>query len=190
MKWRRARFAVLLFPLTILIIGTGACEELVENTDEITVNVPIEKRYFKVDSALLSVKKGQTLLHKGYIDVNPDSVLEAQRVDYVTSAKVTEMILGVKDPRCSELFFLNEASVVVSATADFRNSFQVAHINNINAESNAVELNLMNQELVEEIVAGGFYFKLYGKPSNMPFYKSGGIRMFIEGEVSLNMNKN
>lgn len=149
----------MIFPLALLIFTIGACEKLVENTDEARVNVPIEKRYFRVDSSLLFMKggDGQSLLYEEYVNINTDSLLAAHGLDYVTSAKVNDLTIGVEDPACDKLYFLDEATVVVSATEDFRNSVKIAYALNISTDTNTLQLNVMNMDLAEEITSGGFY---------------------------------
>lgn len=179
------RFAILFSAITLLI-SLSSCEEFLESTDEVKINMPINKQDFSVDSSLLGLKNEEILLHEMRVRMDIDSLLKAEGLEYLSKARVNEMILGVDEPAFEKLYFLNKAKVTISDEESFKNEILVAYADNVDTEENSIHLQVVNMDVAREIRVDGFYLRIYATPS-APIYKSG-IEMFIKGKVSLEMD--
>lgn len=182
----KVRFATLLLPM-LALLTLGSCEELLENTEEVRINIPIKKKNFSVDSSGPGTKNSEVLLHERLVNVDVDSVMEAEGLDYLVKARVKEVILGMEDLSSQGRFFLETARITVSPVESFSKEIQVAYKNNINTyEENNLKLTVENNNIANVIRKHGFYLRIYGTPIK-PLQNTG-VRMFLKGKVALQMD--
>jgi len=182
----KVRFAIFLLPMWALLT-LGSCEELLENTEEVRINIPIDKKSFSVDSSELETKNSEILLHERHVNVNVDSVMEAEGLDYLVNARLKELILGMEELTSEGRFFLKTARITVSPAESFSKEIKVAYKKDINTyEEKTVKLTVENINISNVIRSHGFYLRIYGTPVKLG--QSEGVKMFLKGKVALQMD--
>lgn len=183
----KVRFAIFLLPMWALLMTLGSCEELLENTEEVRINIPIDNKPFSVDSSELETKNTEVLLHERHVKLNVDSVMEAEGLDYLVNARLKELILGMEELSSEGRFFLETARITISPVENFSKEINVAYKKDINTyEKKTVKLTVKNINISNVIRRHGFYLRIYGTPIKPG--QSEGIKMFLKGKVSLQMD--
>ena len=182
---RRLSMAAIFMAVGILV-SLSSCEDYLESTDEVKIHIPIKKQAFSVDSSVLRLKNDELLLNQMRVTIDIDSLLEAEGLEYLSAAKVNELVLGVDEPAVENLFFLDQARVTISDDKNFNEEIVVAESDKISPNQKSINLKVMNLDIARELRTDGFYLRIYGTPA-APLYKSG-ITMFVEGKMTLKMD--
>ncbi|MCF8231099.1 MAG: hypothetical protein K9J27_02840 [Bacteroidales bacterium] len=184
-----AKITASFLPFLIAAFSLGSCEELAENVDEAKVKIPIKKRVFGLDSLENGGRANEVVLYQCFVDIDVDSVLDAQGLNYIARARANEMVLGIDKPADAELFFLNDAKVTISGDEDFGDEIEIAQTHNINGSDSKVNLEVLDKDVTQEFTNRGVFLRVYATPSMNTFSTDSEIRMFMEGKVSFYMDK-
>lgn len=176
-------------PLVVIAFLVSSCEELAENVDEAKINIPIKKRVFTLDSLDDSKKNNEVLLHQCLVDIDVDSVLEAQGLDHISRAQANEMVLGIDKPSDEELYFLNKVKITISENDSFKDEIKVAEAQNINSQDHSLKLEIMDTDITHVFTSRGFFLRIYATPAMNTFNSGRGVEMFVKGQVSMKMDK-
>lgn len=185
---RRLSIAGILLFL-VAVFSLSSCEDYLESTDEVKIQIPIKKRAFSVDSSVLRLKNEELLLNQLRVNIDIDSLLEAEGLEYLSTAKVSKLIIGIDEPAIENLFFLDQAKVTISDDRSFKEEIVVAESDKIIRDQQAINMEVMNLDIAREIRTDGFYLRIYGTPVTH-LYKKSGVTMFIEGTMTLKMDNN
>ena len=176
-------------PLVVIVFLVSSCEELAEDVNEAKINIPIKKRVFTLDSLEKGYKYNEVILHQSFVDIDVDSVLEAQGLNHISRAQANEMILGIDKPTDENLYFLNKVKITISENERFKDEIKVAQAQNISSQDHSLKLEVMNTDITHVFTSRGFFLRIYATPAMNTFNSGMGVEMFVKGQVSMEMDK-
>lgn len=184
-----AKITAWFLPLLMVVFSLSSCEKLGDDVNETKVKIPIKKSVFNLDSLANGERDNELLLHQWLVDIDVDSVLEAQGLDHISSARANEMVLGIYKPASEDLYFLSDAKITISGDEDFEDEIKIAQIHNINGQDHAVRLEIIGTDVTQEFTNRGFFLRIYATPAINTLDFVDEVKMFVEGQVSLEMDK-
>jgi len=180
------RLFILFAILTSTAFFFQSCDELTEDISTVKVKVPIERQTFTVDSALFAQKTNEVILAQFAVDINLDSIIEANGVDFLDQGTFSELVIGVLDPEDVDLSFLEAAKVTVSSTESFEEEYIVATVTDIDEEQNSANLIINDLSVTDQLRQHVFYIRVYGQPGEpLPVNV---VTMYVDGVVCLTID--
>ena len=152
----------IIFLMLISVFMLNSCEEI---TDLVAFNVEKEMpaQHFNLDSA--STVKGETVLYESYLDINLDSILEANGFDAgkISEGKFKSILLSIENPTPKmQMGFVSDLTIKLSETEGFENEQIFATAQNIQLGDTEVNFDINDEEMDYYLSVSKFYFRVYG----------------------------
>jgi hypothetical protein len=167
------------------LIFLTSCEK-VKDLASVNVSYDLPDLYFQYVPAMY--KDGEVILYSGALQVNLDSILNANGLSsgFVGATTFSQFSVTIEQPENANFGWLKSARAVVSQNSSFDPQAQIGSVVNSDPVAKTVTLTLNNVNIRPYLGTSNFYLTLYAELTGpVPYewinmYASSQLRMVLE----------